>query len=342
MHLNLLLEASPNPFFDGMWRSPEDDSSLGYRSLRFWRQLVATAERALFDAVVFDRTDAIPRIDPLMLLPALAGSTTHIGLVASPDTAAIPAGTVAEQLGTLDQFTDGRSGWRIDGVAPAVIREAVAAWETSWDHNAMVFDTRTNQMVHPDRVRGTVEADGTAGADPHPCEPTRQRTPTLFAAAHDPNGPAFGEVLLVDPVPVDQAASAVEAVLDEVDAADRSFDEVALTMTARIIVGADDRQVSQVRRHIDRYAGDGTSASVPLVGTAAQVIAQMQAYLDAGFHGFNLVTTPLPSGVTLLADVLVPALQELGLLRQTYEASTLREHYRGYGNNLLSADHPAR
>jgi len=336
MHLNLLLEASPNPFFDGMWRSPEDDTSLGYRSLRFWRQLVATAERGLFDAVVFDRTDAIPRIDPLMLLPALAASTTHIGLVTSPDKLAIPASTIAEQLGTLDQFTDGRAGWRVDGVEPHVIRQAVTAWETCWDHNAMVFDTRKNQMIHPDRVRSVV------GADPHPCEPTRQRTPTLFAAADDPNGPAFGEVLLVDPVPVDEAPALVESTLDDVDAADRSFDEVTLTMTARIILGADDREVSQVKRHIDRYAGEGTSSSVPLVGTAGQVVAQMQAYLDAGFHGFNLVTTPLPSGVTLLADVLVPTLQDLGLLRERYESSTLREHYRGYGNNLLSVDHPAR
>lgn len=336
MHLNLLVEASPNPFFPGMWRSPEDDSSLGYRSIGFWRELIARAEAGGFDAVIFDPTDALPRLDPLMLMSALAASSTHIGLVAPLNPNEKSAARIAEQFSALDHIADGRMGIRLGHAEASMIKEAVARWETSWDDNAMVFSTRENQMIDPDRVRPV----GDFGI--HPSEPTRQRTPTLFGRADEATGPALAEVLMLNPMSLEAVAETIEMVYDQVDAADRSFDEVTLVMTARVIVGADELQVSQLKRQVNRYGGEGTAASVPFLGTAEQIADQMQGYLDAGIQGFSVATTPLPLGVDLLVQHLVPELQARQLLRTAYEASTLREHYLGYGQNHLAADHPAR
>ncbi len=80
----------------GMWTHPRDRSS-DYLSLDYWTGLARTLERGLFDGlfladvlgaydVLGGNADAairnavqIPLLDPLLLVPAMAAATAHLG-----------------------------------------------------------------------------------------------------------------------------------------------------------------------------------------------------------------------------------------------------------------------
>jgi alkanesulfonate monooxygenase SsuD/methylene tetrahydromethanopterin reductase-like flavin-dependent oxidoreductase (luciferase family) len=74
----------------------------------------------------------------------------------------------------------------------------------------------------------------------------------------------------------------------------------------------------------------GFASCLPLVGTPADVAAKMADAMDAvGGDGF-LLTTPLQHlsrrYVTDITEGLVPALRDLGVVREAYEYDTLREN----------------
>ncbi|MEM7115144.1 MAG: NtaA/DmoA family FMN-dependent monooxygenase [Chloroflexota bacterium] len=79
---------------------------------------------------------------------------------------------------------------------------------------------------------------------------------------------------------------------------------------------------------------------VKYIGTAEQIVDEMEALLETGIDGFNIVTSPHPGGYEAFVDYVVPVLQERGLFRKTYEESTLRERYLGKGQIRLPQGHP--
>lgn len=83
-------------------------------------------ERGRFDAIVFgDQLQsrgangraperlAIPTLDPVTLLTAIASVTDHIGLVATVSTTYNPPEALAERFATMDRLSGGRAGWNI-------------------------------------------------------------------------------------------------------------------------------------------------------------------------------------------------------------------------------------
>lgn len=78
----------------------------------------------------------------------------------------------------------------------------------------------------------------------------------------------------------------------------------------------------------------GFASCLPLVGTPADVAAQMaEAMAAVGGDGF-LLTTPIQHlsrrYVTDITEGLVPALRDLGVVRESYEHDTLRENLRAF------------
>ncbi|MQG22794.1 MAG: LLM class flavin-dependent oxidoreductase [SAR202 cluster bacterium] len=78
-----------------------------------------------------------------------------------------------------------------------------------------------------------------------------------------------------------------------------------------------------------------------MVGTPAQIADILETYYEAGVDGFNALTMIQPGSHEDLVNMLVPELQNRGLFRKKYEASTLREHFFGKGATLTTPDHPA-
>lgn len=213
----------------GLWTHPRDQSHR-YGDLSYWTGLARTLERGLFDGIfladvlgVYDvfggNADAalrnavqVPLIDPVMLIPAMAAVTEHLGFGVTCTTTYEPPFLFARRMSTLDQLTGGRVGWNIvtgylDSAARAMGLQANVAhderydaaddyldtvyrlWEDSWDDNAMV--RADGVFTDPTRVR-RVQGVGRYSMDAmHLCAPTPQRTPLLYQAGASTRGRQF-------------------------------------------------------------------------------------------------------------------------------------------------------
>jgi long-chain alkane monooxygenase len=225
--MNCVAHQSP-----GLWRHPRDRSR-DYRRLDGWIELAKTLERGLFDGLfladvlgVYDvfgggpdaalrRATQTPVNDPLLLVPAMAAATKHLGFGVTVTLSYEPPFPFARRMSTLDHLTDGRIGWNVvtgylDSAAKGMgqtgqrghdERYAVAEdymqvvyklWEGSWADDAVVADAHKGVFTRPDRVR-KVRHDGPYyQLDAlHLSEPSPQRTPVLYQAGTSPTGRAF-------------------------------------------------------------------------------------------------------------------------------------------------------
>ncbi|MEK4528296.1 LLM class flavin-dependent oxidoreductase [Paenibacillus sp. FSL H8-0104] len=103
------------------WRHPDIPINASV-SLEFYKKQVRIAEKGKFDLLfiadgLFINEKSNPhflnRFEPLTLLSALAGATSHIGLVATLSTSYSEPFTVARQFASLDKLSGGRAGWNV-------------------------------------------------------------------------------------------------------------------------------------------------------------------------------------------------------------------------------------
>jgi long-chain alkane monooxygenase len=93
-------------------------------------------------------------------------------------------------------------------------------------------------------------------------------------------------------------------------------------------------------REIARFVGIGGRGPV-VVGGPGTVADEMERWIDeADVDGFNLAYAITPGTFADLVEYVVPVLQARGLLRTSYEGTTLRESFYGAGQPRLRDDHP--
>ncbi|MGH3728019.1 MAG: LLM class flavin-dependent oxidoreductase [Micromonosporaceae bacterium] len=232
MHLNVFTQCSPSPQFKGMWRDTADRTAQGYRSTRHWVDIARKLEDACVDALFFadihgtydvyrgSWSTAVrhavqtPSVDPALLIPALAMSTSKLGFAVTYSTTYHPPYECARLFSSLDHLTEGRIGWNIvtsylssaerNGLgehldhdtryerADEYVAVARALWEDSWDDDAVVRDAERDMFTDPEKVQEI----GHAGKwftvrGPHQCEPSPQRTPVLYQAGASGRGEQF-------------------------------------------------------------------------------------------------------------------------------------------------------
>jgi FMN-dependent oxidoreductase (nitrilotriacetate monooxygenase family) len=232
LRLNAFDMAAPGHIQQGMWTHPRDRSA-DYARLDHWTGLARLLERGLFDGVfladvlgVYDVYGGgpeaalrggvqVPLLDPLLLIPAMAAVTTHLGFGVTCNVAYEPPYLFARRMSTLDHLTGGRVGWNVvtgylDSAARALgyaeqmrhddrydladeYMEAVyALWEGSWAEGAVVRDRERGLYTHPARVRRVEHAGPQYRISAaHLCEPSPQRTPVLYQAGASDRGRAF-------------------------------------------------------------------------------------------------------------------------------------------------------
>ena len=216
----------------GLWTHPRDQAT-DYASLDYWVRLARTLEQGLFDGLfladvlgVYDvfagspgpairHAVQVPVNDPLLLVPAMAHATAHLGFGVTANLSYEPAYPFARRISTLDHLTQGRIGWNIvtgylDSAARAMglerqpahddrydiaddYLEAVAKlWEESWADDAVRRDKSAGIYADPSRVR-SVRHDGpyVRMEGVHLSEPSPQRTPVLFQAGSSDRGRRF-------------------------------------------------------------------------------------------------------------------------------------------------------
>ncbi|GLK88570.1 LLM class flavin-dependent oxidoreductase [Pseudomonas turukhanskensis] len=110
----------------GAWRHPLADADASLNVQRYQRY-AQTLERGRFDALFLNDNVSVGELapevlargpyslrwDPLILLPALAMVTRHIGLIATANTSYNQPYNVARSFASLDQLSNGRAGWNL-------------------------------------------------------------------------------------------------------------------------------------------------------------------------------------------------------------------------------------
>lgn len=226
-NMNCVVHQSP-----GLWVR-DDDHMVDYKDLGHWINFAQLVERGKFDAIfladvvgtydVYGGTrDAsvanaaqIPVNDPMLLIPAMAAATEHLGFGFTSSIMQNHPFTFARLISTLDHLTKGRTGWNIvtsylesagrsfglDGLPEHDTRYAIAdeycqvcykLWEDSWAEDAVLIDRKRGVYADPRRVRNIEHAGTHYKVDGcHLSEPSPQRTPVLFQAGASARGTDF-------------------------------------------------------------------------------------------------------------------------------------------------------
>lgn len=181
LHLNLFILDTGH--HEASWRLPESDP-LAHVDLDHHRNLARIAEAATFDSVFLADAPVLwgdvgqrpsGRLEPTLLLAALAGATSRIGLIATASTSYNDPYNLARRFNSLDHVSGGRAGWNIvttagDAAArnfgldaqPAhadryeraaeFLEVSTLLWD-SWQDDAVVADKERGVHALNDRVR---------------------------------------------------------------------------------------------------------------------------------------------------------------------------------------------
>lgn len=301
MHLNVLTQCTPTPMFEGLWRVPEE-SAARYRSLEYWlsvaQALDGTGVDALFFADVvgtyggqsqgFDASirHAVqtPAIDPVLVIPALAAATRHLGFAVTYSTSTHHPYDCARIFSTLDHLSDGRIAWNIvtsderltapTGMttplghdqrydrAEEFVQACLALWEDSWRDDAVVTDRDGDVFAAPDRVQAIHHHGAFFDFDvPHQCEPSPQRTPVLYQAGASPRGRDFAaryaEAIFITARTFAQAAEQVDDLRSRLAHHRRTPSSVKVIQGMSLLLGRDDAEVRHRAEEFQRWSSRG-------------------------------------------------------------------------------------
>jgi FMN-dependent oxidoreductase (nitrilotriacetate monooxygenase family) len=232
MMLNGLRQSTVGHTAMGLWRHPESRAH-EYKTLRHWVETATILERGGFDSLFIadalgplevyqGQVDAAlrdgiqtPTDNPLLVVPAMAAATKHLGFAVTVSTTYERPYALARTFTTLDHLTDGRIGWNVvtsaldsaarnlglDHQIPHDERYVLAdefmdvvykLWEGSWEDDAVRRDAVAGVFADPAKVH-PIEHKGKYFSVPGIAlsEPSVQRTPVIFQAGSSPSGSAF-------------------------------------------------------------------------------------------------------------------------------------------------------
>jgi FMN-dependent oxidoreductase (nitrilotriacetate monooxygenase family) len=281
----------------GLWAHPRDRSS-SYTDLDYWTGLARTLERGRFDGIfladvlgIYDvyggSPDAalrhavqVPVNDPLLLIPAMAAATEHLGFGVTCTLSYEPPYTLARRLSTLDHLTRGRAGWNIvtgylDSAAAGMglgtqtrhdqryeiaeeyMEVVYKLWEGSWEDGAVLRDRARRIFADPAKIHRIRHEGPFYRVDAiHLCEPSPQRTPVLYQAGASTRGRAFAaahaECVFINGPSPHIVAALVADLRRRAAANGRDPAEVLIFTLATVITG---KSEAEARAKHDEYRG---------------------------------------------------------------------------------------
>ena len=299
MRLNAFLMNAVGHVSPGMWTHPRD-RSVEYNSLALWTGLARTLERGCLDGLfladvlgpydVFGGTpDAalrhatqVPLGDPMLLVPAMAAVTEHLGFGVTASLSYEPPALLARRLSTLDHLTQGRIGWNVvtsylDSAARAMgqprqvahdaryaraeeyMRLVYKLWEESWEDGAVLADRARGVYAEPSRVHAVRHRGEHFRLDAiHLCEPSPQRTPVLYQAGSSTAGLGFAarhaECVFVSGPSARVIGPRVSALRQRAAEAGRRPGDLLVLALMTVVVGRTDEEaqekLAEYRRHV--------------------------------------------------------------------------------------------
>ncbi|UVJ40798.1 LLM class flavin-dependent oxidoreductase [Arthrobacter sp. CJ23] len=187
LHLNAFLMSTGH--HEASWRLPESDPRASTK-VAHYQHLARTAERGKLDSIFFADSpvlfgDAgrrpVGKLEPTVLLTAIAAATERIGLIATASTTYNDPFNLARRFASVDWVSGGRAGWNVvttagpdaarnfgvdDQPAHAVRYERAAEfidvaqklWD-SWEDDAVLADKAGGVWGDAERIRA-VEHEG--------------------------------------------------------------------------------------------------------------------------------------------------------------------------------------
>lgn len=271
----------------GLWSHPRD-RSMEYNSLAYWSDYARRLEAGLFDGIfladvvgIYDVLSGspapalrgavqVPVNDPMMLVPAMAAVTRHLGFGVTANLTYEQPFLFARRMATLDHLTGGRMGWNIvtgylDSAARAIGLDGQMAhddrydladeymevvyklWEASWEDDAVVADKAAKVYADPTRVHPVHHHGRQYKVDAyHLCEPSPQRTPVLYQAGSSPRGRQFAathaECVFVNGQKKEGVREIVTDIRARAQGFGRSGDDIKVFLGATIVTGRTEKE----------------------------------------------------------------------------------------------------
>jgi FMN-dependent oxidoreductase (nitrilotriacetate monooxygenase family) len=296
----------------GLWTHPRDQSSR-YLDIHYWTDYAKRLEAGLFDGIFFadvvgvydvlgGSPDAavrgavqVPVNDPLLLIPAMAAATRHLGFGVTANLTYEAPFLFARRMSTLDHLTGGRIGWNIvTGYLDSAARAAgltgqtvhddrydladeymalvYQLWEGSWEDGAVLRDRAGGIYADPAKVHLVHHAGRQYQLDAmHLSEPSPQRTPVLYQAGSSPRGSRFAAAHAECVFLNGQSQPAVKKIVDGIRSQavqlGRSARDIQVFLGATIVTGRTDAQAQEKFAEYQRHA----SSEAALVHAAASM-----------------------------------------------------------------------
>ena len=294
----------------GLWAHPRD-RSVNYLRIDYWQDLARRLERGGFDGIFLadalghqdvygGNADAAlrhaiqsPLLDPVLLIPAMAAVTEHLGFGVTVSTTYEQPYRLARTFTTLDHLTNGRIAWNIvtssqesaarnlglDRQIPhderydraqEFLEVCYKLWEGSWTDDAVRADPTAGVYAEPTEVRD-INHRGRYHHVPgrHLAEPSRQRTPVLYQAGASPRGIEFAarnaELIFLGAHSAAAYRRSVEQILSRAAAFGRDPDSLRFITAASVVTAETDAEAHERYREFDRYPQ--TEAALVLFST---------------------------------------------------------------------------
>ena len=307
-----------------------------------------------------ERTDHVRgRLEAVLLASRVAPTTTHIGLVPVATTTYPEPFHIASAISTLDWISKGRAGWQprvtgraadaaLVGTKPApdpstalhdMFEEATDAVEVvrrlwdSWEDDAIIKDVATGRFIDRDKLH-YIDFEGRSFSVKGPSIVPRppQGQPLVAVLAHQPVPWEFaatsGDLVFITPADESDVATWVGNVRDAETRMGRQGQPLKLLADLVVFLAPTATAAADRKSRLDELAGrELLSDAAIFVGTPEELAAELVAWQAHGLDGFRLrpgvTTVDLPA----IVDGLVPALQQRGVFRRSYEPGTLRERF---------------
>ncbi|MCW0001133.1 LLM class flavin-dependent oxidoreductase [Pararhizobium sp. YC-54] len=309
----------------GDWRHPDADPTAS-TNFAYYKKQAQLAEAAKFDFLfvadsVFITEKSSPhylnRFEPLTILSALAGATSHIGLVATLTASYSEPFNVARQFASLDHISGGRAGWNVvtswlEGSAENYSKSKHLAHDTryrlaaeyldvvqglwdSWEDDALVHDKQSGVFFDPAKLH-TLNHKGEFFQVKGPLNIARstQGQPVIFQAGASEDGKNFAarcsDAIFVHHENIKDGRAYYQDIKTRAAAFGRDPDEVFILPGIRPVIGSTEEEAE--RKYQEFASLTSIENALSMLGRPFNDYDFLQHDLDAPFpdigaHGAN-------------------------------------------------------
>lgn len=294
--------------------------------------------------------------EPITLASALAAVTEHIGFSVTLSTTYNEPFHVARIIASLDHLSGGRASWNVvtsrelvedhnfrndhrahgadRGIQSQEFVDVVKALWDSWDDDAIVYDKARGIHADPAKVR-RIDHEGAWHTVQGPLNVARppQGHPVLVTAGLSENfrerAATMADAIFTNLPTLEEGVAFTSDVRRRLVAHGRGEGDLLVLPNFTFISGETE---AEARRRLDAFAESGAMIAgqihkTGLVGSPSQIADHIERWWEAGAcDGFTYLPIDMPRDLELWADLIAPELQRRGVLPETYEGTTLREH----------------